>query len=161
MKPIVLATDGSPSAAEATLQAVDLARTFGVTLVAVSVEHPNQAGAGYYGYAEVLVELEKAERERVETTLAQTAAIAAEAGIACEPVHARGSVADEICRVAARRNARMIVVGAHGWGPVQRVLHGSVSSAVVHEARCPVLVVPGGPALLAEAPAIDRIAVAP
>jgi hypothetical protein len=36
----------------------------------------------------------------------------------------------------------MVVVGAHGWGSVGRVLHGSVSTAVVHEARCPVLVVP-------------------
>jgi hypothetical protein len=36
----------------------------------------------------------------------------------------------------------MIGVGAHGWSAVGRVLHGSVSTAVVHEARCPVLVVP-------------------
>src|SRR5437764_2929481 len=39
MKPIVLATDGSPSAAEATLTAVELAKALGAPLVAVSVEH--------------------------------------------------------------------------------------------------------------------------
>ena len=34
----------------------------------------------------------------------------------------------------------MIVIGAHGWSRARRVLHGSVSTAVVH--RLPVLVVP-------------------
>jgi hypothetical protein len=33
---------------------------------------------------------------------------------------------------------------------MRRVLHGSVSTAVVHQARCPVLVVPSGVELLAE-----------
>jgi nucleotide-binding universal stress UspA family protein len=35
----------------------------------------------------------------------------------------------------------MIVIGAHGWGAVRRLMHGSVSSAVMHDAPCPVLVV--------------------
>ena len=148
MKPIVLATDGSPSAAEATRHAIELAGAFGATLIAVSVEHaPQPGGTGYYGYANVLAELTRAEGDRVEQTLAHTAAVAAEAGVTCEIVHARGSVCDKICHVARRRDAHMIVIGAHGWGPMRRVLHGSVSTAVVHEARCPVLVVPAGPAL--------------
>ena len=154
MKPIVLATDGSPSAAEATLEAVALARALETTIVAVSVEHPPYAGAGYYGYAEVLAELAKGEAVHVEHTLAQTSAVAAEARIDCDVVHARGSVADEICRVAAVRKARMIVMGAHGWSPVRRVLNGSVSTAVVHQAKCPVLVVRG----TAE-PIVDGVAV--
>jgi nucleotide-binding universal stress UspA family protein len=151
MKPIVLATDGSPSAAEATLHAVELARALGTTLIVVSVEQQaTKPGAVYPGYASVLAELTKGESERVAGTLEQAAAIAAEAGVACDSVHARGPVPDAICRVAWRRDARMIVVGAHGWGPVRRVLHGSVSTAVVHEARCPVLVVPAGPERLDE-----------
>ena len=44
----------------------------------------------------------------------------------------------------ATRKARIIVVGAHGWGAMRSGLHGSVSTAVVHLARCPVLVVPSG-----------------
>ena len=43
----------------------------------------------------------------------------------------------------------MIVVGAHGWGPIRRLWHGSVSIAVLHEAHCPVLVVRGGSNVLA------------
>jgi nucleotide-binding universal stress UspA family protein len=36
----------------------------------------------------------------------------------------------------------MIVVGAHGWGAVKRLVFGSVSLGVLHEAPCPVLVAP-------------------
>jgi nucleotide-binding universal stress UspA family protein len=149
VKPIVLATDGSPSAAEATLKAVELAQAFETPLVVVSVEHPAQlVGSGYYGYGELLIELRKAEFERIETVLEQTSTVAAEAGVTCETVHAgdEAPVSEQICRLAAKRNARMIVIGAHGWSTVRRVLHGSVSTAVVHEARCPVLVVPSATA---------------
>lgn len=156
MKPIVIATDGSPSAAEATLEAVALARALGTTLVAVAVEHPPYPGAGYYGYAEVLAELAKGEAIRVEQTLAQTSAVAAEAGVDCDVVHARGSVADEICRVASMRKARMIVIGAHGWGSVRRMLNGSVSTAVAHQAKCPVLVVRGAAEPIVNAVAVGK-----
>jgi nucleotide-binding universal stress UspA family protein len=142
VKPILLATDGSPSAAEATLEAVELAKAFDTSLVVISVEHPPLlAGTGFYGYGELLVE-----NERIEAALSEACAVAAEAGVAYEGIHAddAASVADQICRLAATRKARLIVIGAHGWGAMRRVLHGSVSTAVVHLARCPVLVVPSG-----------------
>jgi nucleotide-binding universal stress UspA family protein len=145
-KPIVLATDGSPSAAEATLEAVELARALDTQLVVVAVEHTSLpfAGTGTYGYAELCSELRKVEQTRIERALEQACGVADEAGITCEPVHVGDElpVAAQICRLAHARKAQMIVVGAHGWGSVGRVLHGSVSTAVVHEARCPVLVVP-------------------
>jgi nucleotide-binding universal stress UspA family protein len=144
-RPIMLATDGSPSAAEATLEAVALARALDAELVVVAVEHPPLfAGTGSYGYAELYTEIRKVERKRIEQALEQACAVAEEAGITFDAVHAGDelSVADQICRLAAARKAQMVVVGAHGWGSVGRVLHGSVSTAVVHEARCPVLVVP-------------------
>jgi nucleotide-binding universal stress UspA family protein len=56
-------------------------------------------------------------------------------------VHAGGAISKEICSAAAQHQARMIVIGAHGWGAVRRLMHGSVSSAVMHDAPCPVLVV--------------------
>jgi nucleotide-binding universal stress UspA family protein len=146
-KPIVLATDGSPSAAEATLEAIALARALDTELVVVSVDHPvSVAGGAFYGYAEILAELRKAEHERTAKALSQACAAAADAGVECEPVHAGGDAvaADAICHAASSRSARMIVIGAHGWSPIKRVLHGSVSTAVVHEAHCPVLVVASG-----------------
>ena len=160
MKPIVLATDGSPSAAEATLEAVALARAFDAPLVAIAVEHAATPGYGYYGSADLVAELTTIERDHVEETLAQTKAVAAEAGVECDVVHGTGPVAEAIGRLASKRDARMIVIGAHGWGPVRRLLHGSVSGAVLHEAHCPVLVVRGGPEPLADevAPARETVA---
>jgi nucleotide-binding universal stress UspA family protein len=36
----------------------------------------------------------------------------------------------------------LLVLGSRGFGPVMRLLIGSVSSRVIREAPCPVLVVP-------------------
>jgi nucleotide-binding universal stress UspA family protein len=43
--------------------------------------------------------------------------------------------------VAASREAQMVVVGSRGMGPVGHAVLGSVSSGVVHHARCPVAIV--------------------
>ena len=146
MKSIVLATDGSPSAAEATSYAVELAKALDATLVGVAVEHVAVPAYGYYGYAEVVKELARLESEHADEALARVQAAASEAGVHCEVVHTSGTVSDQICAVAADRRARLIVIGAHGWGAVRRLLHGSVSSAVLHDAPCPVLVVRTTPA---------------
>ncbi|MET0511863.1 MAG: universal stress protein [Thermoleophilaceae bacterium] len=36
----------------------------------------------------------------------------------------------------------LMVVGSRGYGPMQRVLLGSVSTSLMHSAPCPVMVVP-------------------
>ena len=141
MKPILLATDGSPSAAEATQLALDLARTLHAPLVAVSVEHVVAPAYGYFGYAEVYSELRKAENRHIHEVLEEVAARADTAGVDCETVALEGPVVvEEICNLARTRGAAMIVVGAHGWGAIRRLVFGSVSLGILHEAPCPVLV---------------------
>ena len=44
--------------------------------------------------------------------------------------------------VAIEREADLIVLGAHGRGPVEQFLLGSVPQRVLHHAPCAVLVVP-------------------
>jgi nucleotide-binding universal stress UspA family protein len=44
------------------------------------------------------------------------------------------------------RHAHLVVVGSRGRGPVRRLVLGSVASAVVRHARCPVVVLPARPA---------------
>ncbi|HEX5308974.1 MAG TPA: universal stress protein [Solirubrobacteraceae bacterium] len=44
----------------------------------------------------------------------------------------------------------LLVLGSRGYGPLERVLLGSVSRAVVNNAHCPVLVVPRGTTTLDE-----------
>ncbi len=144
MKPILIATDGSPSAAAATREAVELAAQLETPLVVTTVEHVGAPSYGYFGYAEVYSELCKAEHEHVHAVLEDVAARAAEAGDPCETVAPDGpAVGDEICRLAKAREASLIVIGAHGWGPVRRAFFGSVSLGVLHDAPCPVLVARG------------------
>ncbi len=142
-RPILLATDGSPSSGEAQHEAFELAKLSGAPLLVVSVSHatPPAFGYGAYGYPEIISELSEAEHQRLDALLAATTEAAAKEGIDCTTVEADGAVVDEICRIAAERDARLVVVGSHGWGAARRLLSGSVSTGLVHSAPCPVLVV--------------------
>ena len=50
--------------------------------------------------------------------------------------------ADALIALAEEREARMIVVGTHGEGPLASALLGSVPHKLLHRSRVPVLVVP-------------------
>lgn len=141
--PILFATDGSPPALEAQQDAFELAKMLDAPLFVVSVAHLSLPTVGYtaYGYSEVVAQLGQAETQRIEKLLAETAEAAATAGIRCATKAAEGHAVEEICRIAAERNARLIVVGSRGWGAARRLISGSVSTGLVHSAPCPVLVV--------------------
>lgn len=145
MKSIMLATDGSPSAEDATREAIDLARELHAPLTVVSVAHAEVPFVGYDGYAytDVIDELREAAREHIERVLASVRERAAAAGVPGETVALTGMPGEEICKAAHERDVRLIVIGARGWGRIGRVIHGSVSEYVLHHAGKPVLVVAG------------------
>jgi nucleotide-binding universal stress UspA family protein len=145
-KPILLATDGSPSAGEAQRAAFDLAKLSGAPLLVVSVSYTTLPTVGYagYGYAEVVTELNHAEHERLDALLATVTEAAANEGIDCTAVEADGPIVEQISRIAAEHRAQLVVVGSHGWGAARRFWSGSVSTGLVHSAPCPVLVVRAG-----------------
>ncbi|HZQ80930.1 MAG TPA: universal stress protein [Gaiellaceae bacterium] len=145
MRPIMLATDGSPSAEAATDEAISLAKSLGLPLAVVCVEHDQTPMYGYYGYAEVVADLHKIQQENIERALAAVERKAGEAGVSCLTFAPHGVPGEEICKLAAAREARLLVVGAHGWNSVGRLIHGSVSTYVLHHASTPVLVVQGKP----------------
>lgn len=141
MKTIVLATDGSPSALLATKEAFELASATGWPLHVVTVWNiPISPGYGYPALPPPL-EVIKAERQHATDVAEDTVARARDAGLEATYELREGIAAEEICDAAANVAAKLIVLGAHGWGPVKRVLFGSVSTRVLHDAGCPVLVV--------------------
>lgn len=145
MNTIVLATDGSPWGAKATEIAIELAAATKAPLHVVTAW---SIPASAFGYAPLTVaaELGDAERKQAETASKEAAAQAEAAGIPVTYDVRQGVPVTEICAAAEEHDAGLIVLGAHGWGALKRLLFGSVSTGVLHNASSPVLVVPGGTA---------------
>jgi nucleotide-binding universal stress UspA family protein len=141
MRPIVLATDGSPSAEPAVQRAIELATETHAPLLVMTVWDIPYTGLGYAPLP-LVVDLGAEMFERAPQIVEAVAVRARAAGVNVETTVRRGFPVDEICSVAEERNARMIVIGSHHWGRVRRALHGSVSQGVVQSAHCPVIVAP-------------------
>jgi nucleotide-binding universal stress UspA family protein len=138
MRAIMLATDGSPSAAEATKRAVELARATGAKLFVVAVWH---AGLTTYSSGDAMSANKRAAKKHAHEAARSAVELAEAAGIEAEPFVLEGDPVDRICASAADTQAALLVVGSHGFGPVRRLVFGSVSTGLLHHAPCPVLVV--------------------
>lgn len=140
-KRIVVATDGSETANAALELAVELARQFAAELEILSVAPPvavfttpnvplatptlgDDPVPRYRSVVEAAVER------------AQSAGVEHVTGL-CE----EGVPVEEILARLASDPADLLVVGSRGLSAAQRVLLGSVSTALVGRAPCPVLVV--------------------
>ena len=142
MKPIMLATDGSPTAEKATETAIELAKALDAELVVVTVWEIPYTTVGL-APAPVAGDLAKLSEDDARTIATNAAARAEEAGVESRTVVLRGITVQEICAAVEKFDPRLVVVGSHGWGVVRRALFGSVSTGVLHHANCPVLVIRG------------------
>lgn len=139
MTSIILATDGSPSAENATAVAFELARATGARLYVVSVWH---GALATYATREVqyLPESEHAAWTRANRAAHTAVRLAQSAGLEAEAFVCEGKPVDVICETAAATEASLIVVGSHGWGGFRKLAFGSVSNGLLNRAPCPVLV---------------------
>lgn len=135
---ILVAIDGSSQATEACRVAVALAHCYEAALTAIHVAVPIQP-ADQWRPASYL----RAEDEaRARGTAVLDAARALASGRV--PLSAElefGDPAAVICRRASELDAELVVVGSRGLGAIDRLVLGSVSSAVTRRAPCSVLVV--------------------
>jgi nucleotide-binding universal stress UspA family protein len=158
MRPIILATDGSETAAAATEAAIAEAHALDAPLVVVTVWDVLYSQFGF-PVGPVMPSLDHVEHDEADKVSATAADRARAAGIDVDVVTRRGFTVEEICRVAEEQNARMIVLGTHGWGAIRRMVFGSVSTGVLHHAPCPVLVVPPAISTAADARSDGRVEV--
>jgi nucleotide-binding universal stress UspA family protein len=142
MKPVLLATDGSPTAEKATDTAIELAQLLETELIVASVWSIPSATVGF-APVPVPTDLDKLGEDGAHTVALRAAARAKEQGVEARVCVLRGFPVEEICLAAERFDPRFLVVGSHGWGALKRALFGSVSTGVLHHATCPVLVVRG------------------
>jgi nucleotide-binding universal stress UspA family protein len=149
---IVIGTDGSEHATAAARRAVDvLASDATIHLICV-VEPPAIVGSGMEsGFAGGIAtpgEIDAAwagAMGEADAALARTAGVLGAARVAqsVERSIEQGDPGNVLCDRAADLGADVVVVGSRGRGAIRRALLGSVSTYVVHNAPCAVLVVRG------------------
>jgi nucleotide-binding universal stress UspA family protein len=131
---IAVAYDGTPEAKAALARARALAERSRAALRVLTVVAPPVALPGVAGY----VPVNPPEPDRV---IAEGVA----AGGDAVPVDGRrldGPPAQALAAQVGEDGVDLLVAGSRGYGPVARLLLGSVSSRLVALAPCPVLVVP-------------------
>jgi nucleotide-binding universal stress UspA family protein len=135
---ILLATDGSEDAALAARAATELSNRTASELHVVHVWH-DAPTPHFHSFvrAQLRQEAEEVLRKQLER-IDQAGGTVAEA-------HLReGRTIDEILDLSEELEVGLLIVGSRGLGGAKRILLGSVSEGLVHHARRPVLVVPGG-----------------
>lgn len=141
MKPVMLATDGSPTAEKATDTAIELAKLLDTELIVVTVWEIPYTIVGFAPAPTASGELATMSEEEAQRVVVDAAARAEEAGVEARTAVLRGRAIEEISAAADMYDPRLLVIGSHGWSVVKRALFGSVSTGVLHHATCPVLVV--------------------
>jgi nucleotide-binding universal stress UspA family protein len=130
---IAVAQDGTPEADAAQRRAEELAAQTHATLEILTVLAPPAAMPGVAGYAPV----DPPEPDRIVNEAIRSV----DSRLAAGGRRLDGPPARTLAE-ACEDGTDLLVAGSRGYGPVMRVLLGSVSTQLVHMAPCPVLVVP-------------------
>ena len=140
---ILLATDGSDEAKQATQAATELSRETGSEVHVVYVLPTPAQLIGHHTYSAEIREslIGGAERDAETFVKEQAEKISSDGGKVAETHLRSGDPDKEILRAAEALGVGLIVVGSRGLGAVSRALMGSVSDSVVRHAHCPVFVV--------------------
>jgi nucleotide-binding universal stress UspA family protein len=135
LRDIAVGYDGDPEARAALERAEALAKRSNARLKLLTVVTPPVAAPvmvpGVYA-PETPLEPDRVIREGLASV---------DRALAAEPARFDGDPATELLR-ACEEGIDLLVLGSRGYGPLTRVLLGSVSRQVIGDAPCPVLVVP-------------------
>lgn len=142
---LLVPTDGSELSSKAVRQAVELGQSLGarLTIFHVQTNFPiSLVGVGELVDPHTVDALVTAAHDNAQQILAEAAAVAQAAGVACDQdtvVHALPYAA--IVEAAERHGADLIVMASHGRRGLEGVLVGSETHRVLTHSACPVLVV--------------------
>jgi nucleotide-binding universal stress UspA family protein len=145
--PLLLCYDGSDDAAHAIARAGALFPGRQALVVTIWQPPGHRAGLARSGVSSSMdrsVEADRSVAEHASRVANAGVRIANEAGLDAEPaaVEATGAVWTTILEIADRHDAATIVMGSRGLRRRRSMQLGSVSSAVVHHAARPALVIP-------------------
>lgn len=136
--PVLVGTDGSPTAGVAVDEAIRLALALGFDLHIVSAYKPVAVSAtGLPAEFQGTV----SSTSKVDAILDDAASRGRRAGVQVRCHLEKGDPAEVILDVAESIGAGVIVVGNKGIGSAKRFILGNVPSKVVHHAPCSTFVV--------------------
>jgi nucleotide-binding universal stress UspA family protein len=133
--------DGSDESEIALGSAVELARRVGAELLVMRVFDPSQVGTPALmigpGWVPVSTDIEARQRASLDRRVADLPD-----DVRAQAVFLAGTSGRELAELS--RTVDVLLVGSRGYGPARAVLLGGVSHALVHDAACPVIVLPRG-----------------
>ena len=135
---VMVAFDGSPGSIEATEFAAILAKYFGSS---VTVAHvlPQITTLS----APMRLEYDSKIREKADAEATKMVDLLRKSGVKATTklLPAKGSVSDSIIDATYDDKTDMIAAGTRGLGAFRRMILGSVSTKLLNDAKCPVLIV--------------------
>jgi nucleotide-binding universal stress UspA family protein len=140
---ILLATDGSEEARQATQAAAELSKDTGSEVHLTYVLPSPRELRGHHLYSDEVMSsvLEQAEEEGRSFLEEEAERLRASGGKVAETHLRAGEPDKEIVKLSEELGVGTIVMGSRGLGALKRALMGSVSESVVTHAHCPVFVV--------------------
>lgn len=144
---ILVPLDGSAPAENALNLAVDMARCYGGEVTVLQVQEEamdvgNAAIARATGLATGSSDQASAiMRQQAEAYLRDVVLQRMDAGVQILTVVASGQAAECILRFANEQSIDLIVMATHGRTGLRRLAFGSVTEDVLHDAKCPVVVI--------------------
>ncbi|GEN32397.1 nucleotide-binding universal stress UspA family protein [Cerasibacillus quisquiliarum] len=137
---MIVPYDGSEHSDDALKFAIRIAEKMEFKIVLVNVQ-PNIQTANVQRFFSK-EEVENYSKERGIEVLAQTDAMTEKTLAPVEKAIRIGNAQTEICKLAKELDAYCIIMGSRGRSPLKGAVLGSVSYGVLHNAPCPVTIVP-------------------
>lgn len=139
---IVVAIDGSDLSKKAADYAISLAKEQNAKVSAVAVVKFHQTDA-FRGSTDTLAKFIRKQAEIAQGWMDSAKRDADKSGVRFESrvIKTRANVPEEIIKYAQDRKSDLIIMGTRGRTGFKKALLGSVASAVVTHAGCPVMVI--------------------
>lgn len=145
-KRICCPTDFAEGTRAALRQAAAIAREGGSELLLLHVSPPPRSGGVESMLAPPAWPAREAAGHAAELRAWQAEAESLAPGAVVTAAELAGPAAEEIARFVGDFACDLVVMGTHARGAIGAAVLGSVARGVVERVRCPVLVVPPGPA---------------
>lgn len=143
-KHILFATDGSTASEHASQMAINMARAHGshLTVVYVIDPYPYMGGAemSLVGF-EAFMESGRKHAARAFTHINHLASIGGDPVIVKTRLVENSSVVKAILETAEEEHAKLIMLGSHGRGGIEKLFLGSVAGKVVAQSSKPVMII--------------------